>query len=145
MTLGRYYFFEFEKDMFNSNFFFSSRRRHTRCALVTGVQTCALPIFVDIVPNHSSDLHPWFREALAAGRGSAARDRYIFRDGLGESGELPPADWGSAFGGPAWEPVGHGQWYLPSFAKEQHDFNWANPQVRDDFLPTLHFSLGKAA
>lgn len=107
--------------------------------MVAALHEAGIRVVVDIVPNHSSDLHPWFREALAAEPGSAARDRYIFRDGRGESGELPPADWGSAFGGPAWEPVGDGQWYLHSFAKEQPDFNWDDPQVREDFLTTLRF------
>ncbi|SMH46530.1 alpha-glucosidase [Rathayibacter oskolensis] len=96
-------------------------------------------VIVDIVPNHSSDLHPWFQEALAAPKGSPERERYVFRDGRGDSGELPPSDWESVFGGPAWEPVGDGQWYLHLFAKEQPDWNWANREIRDDFLETLRF------
>jgi alpha-glucosidase len=59
-------------------------------------------VVVDIVPNHTSDLHPWFQEALASAPGSAARDRYIFRDGRGADGSEPPSDWVSHFGGPAW-------------------------------------------
>lgn len=96
-------------------------------------------VIVDIVPNHSSDLHPWFQEALAAPKGSAARERYVFRDGRGETGELPPSDWESVFGGPAWERVADGQWYLHLFAKEQPDWNWDNREIRDDFLATLRF------
>jgi alpha-glucosidase len=91
------------------------------------------------VPNHTSNRHEWFVEALASPKGSPARDRYIFRDGLGTDGSLPPADWTSAFGGPAWEPVGDGQWYLHYFATEQPDLNWDNREVRDDFLTTLRF------
>ena len=103
-----------------------------------------IKIIVDIVPNHSSDEHPWFREALAAGRGSPARDRYIFRDGLGPDGSRPPSDWVSHFGGSAWtritEPTGEpGQWYLHLFAKEQPDWNWEHPEVRKDFETTLRF------
>lgn len=98
-----------------------------------------IKVIVDIVPNHSSNLHEWFQAALASPKGSAERDRYIFRDGAGPNGELPPADWESIFGGPAWEPVGDGQWYLHLFAKEQPDFNWANNEVREDFLKTLRF------
>lgn len=98
-----------------------------------------IKVIVDIVPNHSSNLHEWFQEALNSPKGSAARERYIFRDGLGVNGELPPADWESIFGGPAWEAVGDGQWYLHLFAKEQPDFNWKNSEVREDFLKTLRF------
>lgn len=107
--------------------------------LVEALHAVGIKVIVDIVPNHSSDQHVWFQAALAAGRGSPERSRYIFRDGLGENGELPPADWTSMFGGPAWTRVPDGQWYLHSFAKEQPDFNWNNPEVRDDFLRTLRF------
>ncbi|MDN3311405.1 glycoside hydrolase family 13 protein [Microbacterium oryzae] len=108
-------------------------------AMVAALHGAAIRVVVDIVPNHSSNEHPWFLAALRSPRGSAERERYIFRDGRGEHGELPPADWPAAFGGLAWEPVGDGQWYLHSFAKEQPDFNWDNREVRDDFLKTLRF------
>ena len=107
--------------------------------LVEALHEVGIRVIIDIVPNHTSDRHEWFREALASPRGSAARDRYIFRDGLGPDGTLPPADWTSIFGGPAWEAVGDGQWYLHHFATEQPDLNWANREVRDDFLRTLRF------
>lgn len=96
-------------------------------------------MIVDIVPNHTSNKHKMFIEALAAGRGSAARDRYIFREGRGEHGELPPNDWQSLFGGPAWQQVDDGQWYLHMFAKEQPDLNWKNPDVHEEFKKTLRF------
>ena len=108
-------------------------------AMVTALHSAGIRVVVDIVPNHSSDLHAWFQEALAAGRGSAARERYIFREGKGEGGAEPPTDWVSAFGGSAWERVDDGQWYLHNFAIEQPDFNWANDEVRDDFVRTLRF------
>lgn len=107
--------------------------------LVTALHGSGMRVIVDIVPNHTSNRHEWFVEALASPKGSAARDRYIFRDGLGADGALPPADWKSAFGGRAWEPVGDGQWYLHYFATEQPDLNWDNREVRDDFLETLAF------
>ena len=75
-----------------------------------------IKVIVDIVPNHTSNRHAWFREALAAPKGSPARNRYIFRDGLGPDGSQPPSDWVSAFGGPAWARVPDGQWYLHLFA-----------------------------
>lgn len=108
-------------------------------ALVEALHGVGIRVIVDIVPNHTSDRHEWFVEALASPKCSAARNRYIFRDGIGGDVSLPPADWTSAFGGPAWEPVGDGQWYLHYFATEQPDLNWDNPEVRADFLRTLRF------
>ncbi|MBD3779223.1 MAG: glycoside hydrolase family 13 protein [Micrococcales bacterium] len=108
-------------------------------ALITTLHTRGIKVVVDIVPNHTSDQHPWFQEALAAGRGSAARERYIFREGTGPDGSLPPTDWESTFGGPAWTRVADGQWYLHNFAAEQPDLNWDHREVRDDFLTTLRF------
>ena len=107
--------------------------------LVETAHAAHIRVVVDIVPNHSSNLHPWFKQALASEPGSAARNRYIFRDGRGEHGELPPTNWDSIFGGPAWTRVPDGQWYLHMFAKEQPDWNWENPEVREDFLKTLRF------
>lgn len=107
--------------------------------MAAAIHDAGMKIIVDIVPNHSSDQHAWFQEALAAEKGSAARARYIFRDGQGANGELPPSDWGSIFGGPAWTQVPDGQWYLHLFASEQPDFNWDNREIRDDFLKTLRF------
>jgi alpha-glucosidase len=108
-------------------------------ALVLAAHSSGIRIVVDIVPNHSSDLHVWFQEALEGPAGSAARDRYIFRDGTGPDGSLPPSDWVSNFGGSAWTRVADGQWYLHLFAPEQPDFNWENPEVRADFETTLRY------
>jgi len=108
-------------------------------ALVAALHRAGLRLLIDIVPNHTSDRHAWFREALASPTGSPARDRYIFRDGTGPHGSLPPADWTSVFGGPAWEPVGDGQWFLHNFAPQQPDLNWHNREVHEDFLLTLRF------
>ncbi|WP_152354060.1 glycoside hydrolase family 13 protein [Brachybacterium subflavum] len=107
--------------------------------LSSALHTAGLRLIVDLVPNHTGSGHSWFQEALAAGRGSRARERYIFREGRGEHGELPPADWESIFGGPAWTRVEDGQWYLHLFATEQPDLNWADREVREDFLTTLRF------
>lgn len=108
-------------------------------AMVAALHDRGIRVVVDVVPNHTSDLHEWFQEALAAGRGSAARERYIFREGSGPDGAEPPTDWDAAFGGGAWERVEDGQWYLHSFAPEQPDLNWDHPEVRADFLKTLRF------
>ena len=108
-------------------------------ALVAAAHAENIKVVVDIVPNHTSDLHPWFVEALASEPGSAARARYIFRDGTGPDGSEPPSDWISHFGGPAWTRVPDGQWYCHLFAREQPDLNWDNPEVRADFRTTLRF------
>ncbi len=108
-------------------------------ALVAAAHARGLKVIVDIVPNHTSNRHAWFVEALASPPGSAARGRYIFRDGTGPDGSLPPSDWISHFGGPAWTRVPDGQWYCHLFAAEQPDLNWDNPEVREDFKTTLRF------
>ncbi len=108
-------------------------------ALTARLHANGINVIVDIVPNHTSSRHAWFTEALAAPRGSPARNRYIFRDGHGQDGMERPSDWPSMFGGPAWTRVLDGQWYLHLFAAEQPDLNWANREVRDDFLTTLRF------
>ncbi|HEY0117970.1 MAG TPA: glycoside hydrolase family 13 protein [Cellulomonas sp.] len=107
--------------------------------LVTAAHARGIRMVVDIVPNHCSDQHPWFRAALAAAPGSPERGRFLFRDGRGARGELPPSDWQSHFGGSAWERVDDGQWYLHLFAREQPDFNWADAQVREYFHDVLRF------
>ncbi|MFF9085864.1 glycoside hydrolase family 13 protein [Streptomyces sp. NPDC014991] len=108
-------------------------------ALVAEAHRLGLKVVVDVVPNHTSDRHPWFQEALRAAPGSAARDRYVFRAGRGAHGELPPTDWQSLFGGSAWRRVPDGEWYLHLFAPEQPDLNWDNEEVRADFRTTLRF------
>src|SRR5258708_32697509 len=70
-------------------------------ALISEAHRHGIRIIVDIVPNHNSAAHRWFREALDAAPGDSARDRYIFRAGRGAHGDLPPNDWESVFGGPA--------------------------------------------
>jgi alpha-glucosidase len=107
--------------------------------MTASLHRCEIKVMIDIVPNHTSNRHAWFREALAAPKGAPARDRYIFRDGQGTDGAQPPSDWPSIFGGPAWTRVPDGQWYLHLFAAEQPDLNWASREVRDDFLTTLRF------
>jgi alpha-glucosidase len=111
---------------------------------VEGAHARGLRVMVDIVPNHTSDQHPWFLEALASPPGSQARSRYVFRDGVGPDGSRPPSDWRSHFGGSGWqritEPDGSaGQWYLHLFAREQPDLNWDNPEIGQYFLDTLRF------
>ncbi|MEV7520740.1 glycoside hydrolase family 13 protein [Streptomyces sp. NPDC091371] len=107
-------------------------------ALVTAAHALGLRVIVDVVPNHTSAEHPWFRAAL---RDPAARARYHFRPGRGASGELPPNDWESVFGGPAWTRLPDGDWYLHLFAPEQPDLNWDHPEVAEEFASVLRFWL----
>ncbi|MEU8030365.1 glycoside hydrolase family 13 protein [Streptomyces sp. NPDC049099] len=114
--------------------------------LVRDAHALGLKVIVDVVPNHCSDQHEWFKQALREGPGSPLRERFHFRPGKGAHGELPPNDWESIFGGPAWtrvtEPDGTpGEWYLHLFAPQQPDFNWDHPAVHDEFRSILRFWL----
>lgn len=113
-------------------------------AMISEAHQLGLKVILDIVPNHTSDQHRFFRQALSSDPGSPARDRYYFRPGKGEQGELPPNDWRSTFGGPAWtrstDADGNpGEWYLHLFTPGQPDVNWDNPEIRTEFEDTLRF------
>ncbi|MFC5910547.1 glycoside hydrolase family 13 protein [Streptacidiphilus monticola] len=114
-------------------------------ALIREAHDLGLRILVDIVPNHVSDRHAWFQEALSAGPGSAARELFWFRPGRGSNGQLPPNDWQSVFGGPAWTRVADGDWYLHLFAPEQPDLNWNNAKVREEHESVLRFWFDRGA
>lgn len=116
--------------------------------LITEAHGHGLRVLIDLVPNHCSDQHVWFRAALAAGPGSPERDRFWFVPGRGADGELPPNDWTSYFGGSAWTRVTEadgtaGPWYLHMFAPEQPDLNWEHPEVRAEFEDVLRFWLDR--
>ncbi len=113
--------------------------------LIREARDVGIRVLVDLVPNHTSSEHAWFREALAAAPGSAARSRYHFVEGRGDRGELPPNDWPANFGGPAWTRVPDGQWYLHLFDSTQPDLNWELPEVRDEFDSILRFWLDRGA
>ena len=121
-------------------------------ALIARAHEVGLKVVVDIVPNHTSDRHAWFRRALEAGPGSPERERYWFRPGRGDG---PPNDWQSVFGSIAWtrvcdRPDAPGSpwqddtsWYLHLFDSSQPDLNWANPEVRAEFRDILRFWLAR--
>ncbi|MEV4950280.1 glycoside hydrolase family 13 protein [Streptomyces sp. NPDC053755] len=110
-------------------------------ALVRTAHGLGLKVIVDIVPNHTSERHPWFTAARAAA--GPERDRYVFRPGRGPDGSLPPNDWESVFGGPAWTRVADGSWYLHLFAPEQPDLDWENAEVRAEFDSVFRFWLDR--
>jgi alpha-glucosidase len=116
-------------------------------ALLTEAHDAGLRLIVDLVANHTSAEHPWFRAAVAGGRGAPERALYFFRDGR-DGGDRPPNDWISAFGGPAWtrvrEPDGSmGQWYLHLFAPEQPDLDWDDAVVQEEFDGIVRFWLDR--
>jgi len=97
--------------------------------LVAETHRRGLKVILDLVPNHTSDRHPWFI-ASRSSRENGYRDWYIWRDPA--AGGSPPNNWLSVFGGSAWEwDEQTGQYYLHSFLKEQPDLNWRNPAVKD--------------
>jgi len=114
--------------------------------LLTEAHRLSLRVLIDLVPNHTSSAHVWFQQALAAAPGSAERDFYHFKPGTGANGELPPNNWLSLFGGPAWTRTTNadgsaGDWYLHLFDSSQPDLNWANPAVQQEFENILRFWL----
>jgi alpha-glucosidase len=116
--------------------------------LLEKAHSLGLRVMIDLVPNHSSDQHQWFQKALAAEPGSPERAFYHFKDGKGENGELPPNNWVSMFGGPAWTRVTEsdgkpGQWFVHLFDSSQPDLNWASPQVQFEFENILKFWLDR--
>jgi len=117
-------------------------------AMQNAAHELGIRVIIDIVPNHSSSDHAWFQAALDAAPNSPERGRYIFRDGKGEAGELPPNNWESVFGGRAWTRIADadgtpGQWYLHLFDSTQPDLHWENPWVREQFRSVLRFWLDR--
>lgn len=117
--------------------------------LVSECHGRGLRVMMDAVFNHTSNQHPWFREALAD-KDSPYRDYYIIRKGRkvkdkkGKEELLPPTNWTSAFTGSAWERIlGTDEFYLHLFAPEQPDLNWENPAVREEMADVLRFWLDK--
>jgi oligo-1,6-glucosidase/alpha-glucosidase len=105
--------------------------------LLAAVHARGLKLLLDFVPNHSSDLHPWF-VASRSSRDDPRRDWYIWRDAAADGG--PPNNWISDFGGSAWEwDAATGQYYLHAFLKEQPDLNWRNPGLRAAMMDAMRF------
>ncbi|MFC4335300.1 glycoside hydrolase family 13 protein [Salininema proteolyticum] len=113
-------------------------------AMLATAHEHGIRVIVDLVPNHTSSEHEWFKAALAAGPGSPERARYHFRDVDPAAPDTPPNNWQSIFGGAAWSktPDG-GQWYLHLFDSTQPDLDWDNPEVRTEFESVLRFWLDR--
>jgi alpha-glucosidase len=110
-------------------------------ALMAAARARGIRVILDLVPNHTSDRHPWFVRARA-GRDAPGRDWYVWADPAAGGG--PPNNWQSVFGGPAWslDPAS-GQYWLHNFAPEQPDLDWWNPAVRAAFEDILRFWLDR--
>ena len=109
--------------------------------LVSEAHARNLKVIIDLVPNHSSDQHPWFLESRAS-RDNPRRDWYIWEDPAPDGG--PPNNWLAVFGGSAWEwDEATGQYYYHAFLKEQPDLNWRNPEVQGAMLEVMRFWLDK--
>jgi alpha-glucosidase len=105
--------------------------------LLTKAHSLGLKILMDLVPNHTSDQHQWFKTARSS-RENPKRDWYIWKDPKADGSE--PNNWQSVFGGPAWQlDPKTGQYYLHSFLKEQPDLNWSNPEVQREIQDTMRF------
>jgi alpha-glucosidase len=117
-------------------------------AMLHEAHRLGMRVILDLVPNHCSAEHPWFRQALAGGPASSQRRLFHFAPGRGRRGALPPNNWRSMFGGSAWErviePDGRpGEWYLHLYAPEQPDWNWRSRRVRLYFEEVLNFWLDR--
>ena len=117
-------------------------------SMLAKAHSLGIRVMIDLVPNHTSDQHQWFQKALASAPGSPEREFYHFKDGLGENAELPPNNWVSMFGGPAWTRVKErdgtpGQWFVHLFDSSQPDLNWSNEKVQEAFEEILKFWLDR--
>jgi alpha-glucosidase len=105
--------------------------------LIADAGVRGIKVLLDLVPNHTSDQHAWFQDALT-GRDARYRDFYVWADPLPDGS--PPNNWQSNFGGPAWTlDEASGQYFLHNFVSEQPDLNWWNPEVREAFDDVLRF------
>ncbi len=117
-------------------------------SLLAAAHARGIRVTIDIVPNHCSDQHPWFRSAIASPPGSLERARFHFRPGKGPTGDEPPNNWTSVFGGPSWTRTSSvdgtpGDWYYHLFAPQQPDFNWDNPEILAEFESIVQFWLAR--
>lgn len=107
--------------------------------LLEGLHSRGIKLIMDLVANHTSDEHYWFRESKKS-VDNPYRDYYIWRKGRGKDGKKPPNNWTSSFGGKAWEyDETTGEWYLHLFSRKQPDLNWENPKVRQEIADICNY------
>ena len=107
--------------------------------LLEGLHSRGIKLIMDLVANHTSDEHYWFRESKKS-VDNPYRDYYIWRKGRGKDGKKPPNNWTSSFGGKAWEyDETTGEWYLHLFSRKQPDLNWENPKVRQEIADIWNY------
>ena len=110
--------------------------------VLDGAHARGMKVLMDLVVNHTSDEHMWFRESRKGGDDNPYRDYYIWRKGKGKDGKKPPNNWLSTFEGGAWEYDDvRGEYYLHVFAKKQPDLNMDNPKVREEVINIMRFWL----
>lgn len=114
-------------------------------AMIAEAHELGIKLITDLVPNHTSDQHAWFQEAISSPPGHPSRDRYHIRPGKGPDGSEPPTNWVSVFGGSAWKRLDDGEWFLHLFNEHQPDLDWTNPEVRAEFESILKFWLDNGA
>ena len=107
--------------------------------MLKGMHDRGIKLIMDLVVNHTSDEHFWFKEAKK-GKDNPYRDYYIWRKGRGKNGKKPPNNWTSNFVGPGWEyDENSKEWYLHLFSKKQPDLNWENPKVRQEVADICNY------
>lgn len=119
-------------------------------ALIQSALELGIRTIIDVVPNHVSNEHEWFKAALASEPGSKERARFWFKDGKGQDGTQMPTNWVSEFRGTPWSRTHNsdgtpGEWYLHLFTPEQPDLNWTNPEVVQEHLDVLKFWFDRGA
>ncbi|MBS1662741.1 MAG: alpha-amylase [Bacteroidetes bacterium] len=109
--------------------------------LLQQIHAAGMKLILDLVPNHSSDEHPWFIQSRSS-RNNPKRDWYIWKDAKPDG--TPPNNWLSVFGGSAWEwDEKTQQYYYHAFLVKQPDLNWRNPQVEEAMLNVMRFWLDR--
>ena len=109
--------------------------------MISGMHERGIRLIMDLVVNHTSDEHYWFKESRKS-KDNPYRDYYIWRKGRGKNGKKPPNNWTSRFGGSAWKyDKTTGEWYMHLWAEKQPDLNWDNPKVREEVQNLVKFWL----
>ena len=111
--------------------------------MIDGMHARGIKLIMDLVVNHSSDEHEWFKQSRSS-KDNPYRDYYFWRKGRGKDGKKPPNNWRGNFLGSAWDyDETTGEWYMHQFSKKQPDFNWDNPKVRQEVIDICNYWFDK--